>query len=93
MEVKRRKIDMKGKITLLYICIGLTLFVSNASLVLATGPDINNDGKVDIKDIAIVARAFGSYPGHPRWNPDADLYQDLQIDIRDIAIVASCFGT
>jgi len=54
--------------------------------------DINGDGTVDIKDIAIVAIAFGSFPGHPRWNPQADLYKDGKIDIRDIAIVARNFG-
>jgi len=27
--------------------------------------DVNGDGKVDGKDIAIVARAFGSVPGDP----------------------------
>ena len=27
--------------------------------------DINGDRKVDMKEIAIVARAFGTYPGHP----------------------------
>jgi len=54
--------------------------------------DINGDSTVDIKDIAIVALAFGSYLGHGKWNPEADLYKDDKIDIRDIAIVASNFG-
>jgi len=60
--------------------------------------DLNYDGKVDIKDIAIVALAYGSYPGHPKWNPIADitgqnyLEPDGEIDIRDIALVARHFG-
>jgi hypothetical protein len=54
--------------------------------------DLNNDQKVDIEDIAIVAYAFGSYPGHPRWNPEADLNFDLFVDIQDIAMVAFNFG-
>jgi len=54
--------------------------------------DINGDGKVDIKDIAVLSLAFGSYPGHPRWNPDADLNKDGKVDIKDIAIGASNFG-
>ncbi len=54
--------------------------------------DINNDGKVDIKDVAIVAAAFGSYPWHERWNPDADLNDDGRVDIKDVAMVASNFG-
>jgi len=54
--------------------------------------DINSDGKVDIRDVAIVAQAFGSYPGHPRWNPDADLDRNGKVDIRDLAMCASNFG-
>lgn len=54
--------------------------------------DINGDGKVDIKDVYAVTYAFGSYPGHPRWNPDADLNQDMQIDIRDVYIVQRNYG-
>ena len=39
--------------------------------------DINNDGVVDMLDISIAAYAFGSYPGHPRWNPLADVNLSL----------------
>ncbi len=35
--------------------------------------DINGDGTVDITDVATAAKAFGSKPGNPRWNPDADI--------------------
>jgi hypothetical protein len=54
--------------------------------------DVNRDGKVDLRDISLVAIAFGSYPGHPRWNLIADLNQDGKIDLRDIALVAKNFG-
>ena len=54
--------------------------------------DLNGDGKIDIKDISIVARAYGSDPGKPNWNPDADLNHDGKVDIKDIAIVAKVFG-
>jgi len=54
--------------------------------------DVNGDGKVDVKDIGIVARAFGSTPSDPRWAPAADLNGDGRIDVRDISIVASNFG-
>jgi hypothetical protein len=54
--------------------------------------DINQDGIVDITDIAIVALAFGSYPGHPRWNPDADVNDDGYVDIIDMTLVAQHFG-
>ncbi|MEM2386107.1 MAG: dockerin type I domain-containing protein [Candidatus Bathyarchaeia archaeon] len=54
--------------------------------------DVNGDGRVDMKDIGIVSRAFGSYPGHPRWNPVADLNGDGKVDMRDISIVSRAFG-
>ncbi|MCK4482465.1 right-handed parallel beta-helix repeat-containing protein [Candidatus Bathyarchaeota archaeon] len=60
--------------------------------------DLNRDMKIDIKDIAIAAKAFGSYPGHPNWNPHADitgptyLVPDGKIDIRDIALIAIHYG-
>jgi hypothetical protein len=54
--------------------------------------DINQDGVVDITDIAIVAMAFGSYPGHERWNPDADVNDDGYVDIIDMTLVAQHFG-
>ena len=50
------------------------------------------DGKVDMKDIAVVAKAFGSEPGEPGWNPIADLYPDGKIDMKDVAIPARNFG-
>jgi len=54
--------------------------------------DINKDGKVDIQDVATAALAFGSFPGHPRWNPSTDINQDGKVDIKDIGIVAQNFG-
>ncbi|MEM0006909.1 MAG: dockerin type I domain-containing protein [Candidatus Bathyarchaeia archaeon] len=54
--------------------------------------DVNNDGKVDAKDIAIVCKAFGTQPGDPRWNPVADLNNDGKVDAKDIAIVCKSFG-
>jgi PKD repeat protein len=54
--------------------------------------DINGDGKVDGKDIALVALYFGSAPGYSRWNPDADVNADWKIDGKDIVKIAINFG-
>jgi len=51
-------------------------------------PDI----KVNVKDVSTAAKAFGSYPGHPRWNPFADINGDYRIDVKDIAAIAKKFG-
>jgi len=54
--------------------------------------DLNYDGKVDIKDIATAAKAFGTEPGKARWEKEADVNFDGKIDIRDIASIAKDFG-
>ena len=54
--------------------------------------DLNLDMVVDLRDISVVALAYGSYPDHPRWNPIADVNQDQIIDLRDISFVARHFG-
>lgn len=54
--------------------------------------DINLDLTVDMRDIGIAAKAFGSYPGHPRWNPIADVDHDDDVDLFDISLIASHFG-
>jgi len=50
--------------------------------------DINGDGVVNIIDIALVAKAWGSYPGHPRWDSRCDLDGNQIVNIIDIALVA-----
>ncbi len=54
--------------------------------------DMNDDNRVDMQDIGVAAKAFGSYPGHERWNPDADVNNDEKINLRDIALIAKNFG-
>jgi hypothetical protein len=54
--------------------------------------DLNGDGKIDIRDLAIVAKAFGKSKGEPGYYPKADLDQNGMIDIQDVAIVAAEFG-
>jgi len=65
--------------------------VSEAFFISLLG-DLNGDNKVDVRDVSIVALAFGSYPGHARWNPVADVNKDRKIDVRDVALVAKNFG-
>jgi len=57
-------------------------------IILVAIVDLNADHKVNIKDIAIVAKAFGSTPGSPTWNPIADVDGNGKIEIKDIAKVA-----
>ncbi|MEM2567147.1 MAG: PKD domain-containing protein [Candidatus Bathyarchaeia archaeon] len=45
--------------------------------------DVNGDGIIDLKDILTVAMAFGSYPGHPRWDSRCDFNKDNVVDLKD----------
>jgi parallel beta-helix repeat protein len=54
--------------------------------------DVCRDGKINIVDISAVAKAYGSYPGHERWNPKADTNGDKEVNIIDITIVALKFA-
>jgi len=67
---------------------------STASVHVGTTSDINGDFKVDIKDLVLVIKYFGSYPGHPTkpWNPNADINSDNKIDIKDLVLVIKHFG-
>jgi hypothetical protein len=54
--------------------------------------DVNGDKKVDIKDILIVAKAYGTNPGDSNYDPRADVNGDTKIDIKDILLVAKHYG-
>jgi hypothetical protein len=54
--------------------------------------DLNGDGGVNIVDLSIVARAFGTNPGDLRWVTIADVNDDRVVNILDIACVAEAFG-
>jgi len=69
-----------------------TEFMGSDTIRVRMPGDINMDGKADMKDIAIMAKAFGESSGRPRWNPIADENEDGAIDVFDIALVAKNFG-
>ena len=49
--------------------------------------DLNDDGKVDGRDISIVARALFSRLGDRRWNPAADVNGDEKVTLADLFLV------
>jgi branched-chain amino acid transport system substrate-binding protein len=58
-------------------------------------PDIKRDGKIDITDVFLLAKAFGTskpFPRHPRWNPAADVNNDGKVNIGDVFQIAKNFG-
>jgi len=54
--------------------------------------DVNFDGAVNITDIAIAARAFGTKLGDEDWNEIADMDNNSVINIVDLATIALDFG-
>jgi len=54
--------------------------------------DVNADGKVNVKDIFPVAKAFGSELGQPTYNPNLDINDDGKINVKDIFAAAKNFG-
>jgi hypothetical protein len=55
-------------------------------------PDLNFDSVVNILDISLVARAFGTRSGDQKWDPVADVNKDGIINILDISAIAKEYG-
>jgi len=68
--------------------------LTNGWIVVTVIGDINGDFKVDVKDLVLVIKYFGSYPGHPTkpWNPNADINGDGKVDVKDLVLVIKHFG-
>jgi peptide/nickel transport system substrate-binding protein len=57
--------------------------------------DVNYDGKVDMKDVGWVCKAYGSYygpPPHARWNFRCDVSNDRKVDMKDVGFVCQKYG-
>lgn len=54
--------------------------------------DINGDGIVNIKDVAIVSLAYGCSPGDKNWNAAADLDKNGTVNILDVCMVTKDYG-
>jgi len=54
--------------------------------------DVNNDGKVDLIDVYILGKAFGSHSGDRRWNLLCDVNKDGKIDLLDCYVFWRNYG-
>jgi len=54
--------------------------------------DINEDGKVDMRDIVAVSASYGSKIGDAKYNPKCDFNMDGVIDDADINLITQYFG-
>lgn len=54
--------------------------------------ETNGDGKVDLKDVFRVGKAFGSVPGQPKWDAFCDINVDFKVDLKDYFTTSKNFG-
>ncbi len=54
--------------------------------------DFDGDGDVNFGDFVVFARAFGTGPGSPGWDPKFDLDGDGRVNFGDFVIFARRFG-
>ena len=80
-----------GLASLILLAAVLMALVPNSYCCFPVG-DLDRNWVVDMRDLGILARAFGSYPNSANWNPDADLNGDGFVDIRDAGILLRHFG-
>ena len=54
--------------------------------------DISGDGSVNLQDLVLLAKAYGSKPGEPNWNPKADIDGNGTVGLSDLVILAKNYG-
>ncbi|MFH1170934.1 MAG: CARDB domain-containing protein [bacterium] len=55
-------------------------------------PDIDENGVVNLGDLTIFGRSFGTYAGDATYNPEADFDQDGMVGVVDKAILSDAFN-
>jgi len=66
---------------------------STSRWIIVTIPgDVNGDFKVGLADLVILAQAYGSKPGDPKWNPNADIDGKGVVGLTDLVILANHYG-
>jgi squalene-hopene/tetraprenyl-beta-curcumene cyclase len=82
------KREVHGSVVNVAMITWLTIHVERAR---ALG-DINGDGIVDYKDLAIMCSCYGTKAGDLNFRSEADLNNDGYIDYKDLAILISNYG-
>jgi photosystem II stability/assembly factor-like uncharacterized protein len=85
---------IKGAKWLQKVVTGLSVKGQTVSGVTATllPGDINNDNKVSLADLGLLADAFDTTPADPDWNANADLNCDGKVDIIDLGLLTDSYG-
>jgi len=59
----------------------------------ASYTDVNNDGKVDLKDVFLIAKSYGLTKDSPKWDEGVDINKDGIVDLKDYYIMCRNFGS
>lgn len=54
--------------------------------------DMDHDGDVELVDAVLWTQSYGSTPGSPSWNPEADLNGNGTVDMEDATLLARWIG-
>jgi hypothetical protein len=80
------------KIAALPLCISL-IIVFMANMTWCThSEDVNGDGIVNIIDLNLVGRAYGSNHTSPNWNPQTDMNNDSFVNKSDLSLLSARYG-
>lgn len=58
------------------------------SIVVTIPGDLDGDFAVRLSDLTLLARAYGSKPGDPKWSPNADVDNNQLVGLIDLTIMA-----
>jgi parallel beta-helix repeat protein len=61
-------------------------------VILTISGDLNGDYTVGLADLVILAKAYGSKPRDPNWNPNADMDDNGIVGLSDLVIMAIHYG-
>jgi hypothetical protein len=65
----------------------------NKIIKIELGGDVNKDGYVNLTDLVLLANAYASIPGDPKWNPACDINKDGIVNLPDLVILAQNYGS
>jgi hypothetical protein len=85
-------LSMNTTITIMVMDEAGHIGVNTIQIPLPLVSDIDCNRVINIIDIAFIARAFASYPGHEKWDFFADLDNNNLVNILDVFIAAKDFG-
>jgi len=67
-------------------------FTHGRSAFVLSNFDINNDGVVNCRDLAVVRSALNSRIGEPRYRAESDINSDNVVDVTDLTMMAHQIG-